>query len=1046
MLSKFEKNQLRRQGGSNAESTQEPAPNNETNKKETGDTGTSGNNNTGNGNDGGNSNGENTGNAGNKPGGTGNTGIGGNTGSEGSGNTGDSGTGGYKCSNSISWGGATECEWFDLINKYLFDIYDPLVLDLNGDSKISTINRNDSNSYFNHDGDNIKYRTSWIGKEDGILVIDKNGNGTIDNGNELFGNFTTKNNGDMANNGFEALKDYDTNGDLIIDYRDDKFSELKIWQDLNSDGISQSGELKTLKEVGISRLNLSYDKTYKDLGDKNSITHIGSFLRNDGTTSSMVDVNFSVSSNKSKVLVDKKYIKNHETGLNIGGAGRVVDLAVSANMSDTLSKILKNYKQAQTKEEQLNLLDNLLFEWAKVTGFNPNEEIKVIKTTEVNSIFDLNLNEVTKIRVTPKQAKILREQISKGLTNSELINELNSIKNKIKIVSAFTGKDLSKIPYMGDDRLREFISNVNKTYDNLIDTTYKLLLGQTRLEPYIDLLDIDIDSDFNVSYNNSKIIEKFKDINTTNPQKAFTDLAEFITMFESKNDIKDGIALLSNFAIAAKEKGVIKEYLNTLSSETISDLSTQTGSLNDDTLIGSNILDGKDTLYGLDGDDTLIGGIGDDTLIGGSGSDTYLYEDKNFGNDIIINNSSNNLNSNSSSNINSNNPFIKDKDIIKFKGNIKKEDIIYKRVMDNGVISNDLIIILKDEYNTLINNTNTSSLNNPNSPIIDKSLLKNTNNSIVIKDFFKDDSSMISSIEFDNGSIKKDHIINSLLTTSNLNDYINPFDKDKNYKIDSKDGNDTIITHNGNDTILAGNGNDTIDSGGGNDYIDGESDDDDIYAGDGDDTLIGGSGNDTLQGGMGNDTYVFGRGFGNDVILNFNPNNETDTIKFIDGISQDELNFKSIDGNLVISFKDKSIKDTIIISNFFKDKNYMITNIEFDKSYMSLSDIMNKVILSTDDSSNNINIIDDNSYVIDGKGGDDIITASSGNDIIIGGSGNDTLTGGLGSDTYKFDDNFGNDVGVAKRHKFIQNLKNLTTSNQIITKKIYNFKSYEFVA
>ncbi|MCZ6160705.1 calcium-binding protein, partial [Campylobacter ureolyticus] len=535
----------------------------------------------------------------------------------------------------------------------------------------------------------------------------------------------------------------------------------------------------------------------------------------------------------------------------------------------------------------------------------------------------------------------------------------------------------------------------------------------------------------------------------TNPKKAFTDLAEFITMFESKNDIKDGIALLSNFAIAAKEKGVIKEYLNTLSSETISDLSTQTGSLNNDTLIGSNILDGKDTLYGLDGDDTLIGGIGDDTLIGGSGSDTYLYEDKNFGNDIIINNTSNNLNnntnssnqsnnlnSNSSSNNINNNPFIKDKDIIKFKGNIKKEDIIYKRVMVDGVITNDLIILLKDEYDALINNT--SSLNNPNSPIIDKSLLKNTNNSITIKDFFKDDDSMISSIEFDNGSIKKDHIINSLLTTSNLNDYINPFDKDRSYKIDSKDGDDTIITHNGNDTILAGNGNDTIDSGDGNDYIDGGSGSDDIYAGDGDDTLIGGSGNDTLQGGMGNDTYVFGRGFGNDVILNFNPNNETDTIKFIDGISQDELNFKSIDGNLVISFKDKSIKDTITISNFFKDKNYMITNIEFDKSYMSLSDIMNKVILSTDDSSNNINVIDDNSYIIDGKGGDDIITASSGNDTIIGGSGNDTLTGGLGSDTYKFDDNFGNDT-IINYNPTLKDIDTIEFTSKNITKESLNF-------
>ena len=61
--------------------------------------------------------------------------------------------------------------------------------------------------------------------------------------------------------------------------------------------------------------------------------------------------------------------------------------------------------------------------------------------------------------------------------------------------------------------------------------------------------------------------------------------------------------------------------------------------------------------------------------------------------------------------------------------------------------------------------------------------------------------SMISAIEFKNSDdiITKDHIINSLLTTSNLNDYINPFDKDKNYRIDSKDGDDTINSGDGND-------------------------------------------------------------------------------------------------------------------------------------------------------------------------------------------------------------------------------------------------------
>ena len=168
---------------------------------------------------------------------------------------------------------------------YKLDIYDPLVLDLNGDNNIDLITADDSIVYFNHKNDGVKVNTSWIGKDDGFLVIDKNNNGYIDNGSELFGNFTTKNNGDMANNGFEALKDYDTNGDLIIDYRDDKFSELRVWQDLNSDGISQSGELKTLKEAGISRLNLNNSETSNEVLEGNSITHTGSFVRNDGTTS-----------------------------------------------------------------------------------------------------------------------------------------------------------------------------------------------------------------------------------------------------------------------------------------------------------------------------------------------------------------------------------------------------------------------------------------------------------------------------------------------------------------------------------------------------------------------------------------------------------------------------------------------------------------------------------------------------------------------------------------------------------------------------------------
>ncbi|MDU5326462.1 MAG: hypothetical protein E6133_07850, partial [Campylobacter ureolyticus] len=430
---------------------------------------------------------------------------------------------------------------------YRIEVYDPLVLDLNKDNKISITSSKDSNVYFNHTNDGVNIKTSWIGKEDGILVIDKNGNGIIDNGNELFGNFTTKNNGDMANNGFEALKDYDTNGDLIIDYRDDKFSELRVWQDLNSDGISNKGELKTLNELGIKSLNLKY-KDNKQI--KDSIAQISSYETLDGKTHLLADINFDVDSVDTIISVDKKYIKDHLTGANVGGIGRVSDLAIASNINITLNAILYLYAKSTTKEEQLNLLDEMLFEWAKTdTNFN-NYNIEILKANDISNSNNYDDTNVEVIRLTPSQARLLKKQIEDGLTNKALIQELEEMKPKIQIVSAMTGMDLSKIYYMGDKDLRNFLDNINTTYNNIKSDVYKILLPQTRLKEYINLIKLKIEDDFSLSYDVSEAINSFASLSKTNPQKAFTDLAEFITMFESKNDIKDGIALLSNFAIA----------------------------------------------------------------------------------------------------------------------------------------------------------------------------------------------------------------------------------------------------------------------------------------------------------------------------------------------------------------------------------------------------------------------------------------------------------------------------------------------------------------
>lgn len=101
------------------------------------------------------------------------------------------------------------------IGKY--HIYDPLALDLNGNGTIDIIGIDGyHNALFDHDGDGIATATTWVDKQDGLLVLDKNNDGIINDGTELFGD-STKINGRLAKHGFEALASLDDNRDGVID-------------------------------------------------------------------------------------------------------------------------------------------------------------------------------------------------------------------------------------------------------------------------------------------------------------------------------------------------------------------------------------------------------------------------------------------------------------------------------------------------------------------------------------------------------------------------------------------------------------------------------------------------------------------------------------------------------------------------------------------------------------------------------------------------------------------------------------------------------------
>ncbi|MAY99350.1 MAG: hypothetical protein CMH32_02355, partial [Micavibrio sp.] len=161
----------------------------------------------------------------------------------------------------------------------------PLVLDLDGDG-VELHDIDETVTFFDLDGDGVLEATGWVAPDDGLLAFDRNGDGVINDGTELFGD-----QGGAFDHGFAALATMDSNGDEIIDANDAEFENLLVWRDLNGDGISGEGELMTLSDLGIISISLEADDTgYAD--GMNYISHTATFTFADGTEHSIVDAWF----------------------------------------------------------------------------------------------------------------------------------------------------------------------------------------------------------------------------------------------------------------------------------------------------------------------------------------------------------------------------------------------------------------------------------------------------------------------------------------------------------------------------------------------------------------------------------------------------------------------------------------------------------------------------------------------------------------------------------------------------------------------------------
>ncbi|PKO24724.1 MAG: hypothetical protein CVU35_07840 [Betaproteobacteria bacterium HGW-Betaproteobacteria-8] len=243
---------------------------------------------------------------------------------------------------------------------------DPLTFDLDGDG-LETLGINSNNPIlFDHDGDGIKNATGWVNSDDAFLVLDRNGNGTIDNGQELFGDSTIKSNGQTATDGFDALADLDTNSDGVIDANDAQFSNLRLWRDLNQDGISQSGELFTLNDLGITGINVAKTANSQTLANGNQVADKGTFILSDGTegemgsvTGDMADINLADNAFH-REFPDQLDTSNVAHLPDMQGSGVVRDLREATTQSSTLQNLLTQFSTATTRDGQMAILDQLM--------------------------------------------------------------------------------------------------------------------------------------------------------------------------------------------------------------------------------------------------------------------------------------------------------------------------------------------------------------------------------------------------------------------------------------------------------------------------------------------------------------------------------------------------------------------------------------------------------------------------------------------------------------------------------------------------------------
>ncbi|MDE7432320.1 MAG: DUF2974 domain-containing protein, partial [Lachnospiraceae bacterium] len=430
-------------------------------------------------------------------------------------------------------------------------IADPLVVDLDGDGfELTTIK---DGVYFDNNNAGLSEKTQWVSGDDGLLAIDLNGDGFINDGSELFGTSTVLPDGSLAKTGFEALAQYDLNGDGVIDEKDAVYGRLRIWQDKNGNGISEEGELRFIKDMGIRSISLQ--------AKEEEGVNTANLSYADGTIRKAGEFSFDAWLSDTREKEEQEISEEIRALPNIRSIGNVASLhtLMQLDKTGTVTGYVKDFAAADSEEEKQAILTNLLY---FITGAD-------------------------KI-----SAESRRGEFDAG---------------KLHIIESFMGRT-----FMGTDGagpVNTAATVLEELYGKITEVYYNLLNGETVLKDYLSMVALTKDRN-GKNYMDTTLFDTFMQICSSKGMDmtgTVKDMGRYICSVNAENPDN-----FLNFAVRYAQNSQILHEL-----KKISPVSMMAGSAGDDNLSGGSGADnffggmGNDTLMGGDGADTYYFNLGD---------------------------------------------------------------------------------------------------------------------------------------------------------------------------------------------------------------------------------------------------------------------------------------------------------------------------------------------------------------------------------------------------------------------------------------------------